>query len=473
MAVVTPNLDTLAFDAFLYDRHEPRHHSTSECLSKEQKQSNAPHGDFFTASLRSAGIELKETWPDATELGNTVHPDCDGGKENDYECVYPARITIPDFMAPLVRNKEGWPWVARPHPESDSIKAEAADWLRGFAATGLLPEKLVVQLLAGSFADIGCLIYGHMDRAACLLAAQVMILFFAIEVATDGGTKPEQVASIAAHLKLALSCPDVAADEYIVPVPDLATPAGGITTAPTAAVDDDHPLQGGLVAMATDIAKKYAEIGTKVSAALFAHHFGAYLDGVILEAQLWDGPVLGWTEYSELREKTIGVLPGLALLFMHEDRISPRFVPWGDPRGEAADELSALSIKILINQNDLYSFNKEQARGEDAHNGVRVLMEEDASLGVQDAMDRLGDETARLAARLVEAYDRVTNTPRGSEGDGGVWMLRTLAEGCVAWIVGMDHWYTHITSRYGTRRLGEDRSLALLPKSDELKAGSP
>lgn len=327
------------------------------------------------------------------------------------------RITIPDFMASWPSDR-GWPWEARYHVDSDSIKAESEQWLRNYEG---IDGTFVDKIIQGRFPDIACLIYGHQARDHCFLMALIMLHFFVIDEATDhdGEAAVRAKTEAMAH---ALQRPG-----------SLASPPPGDTWVGTR--------------MAADITTRYRDAGTAASWQFFVDTFVDYLGGVADEAAARARPVPSRADYLALRTKTVGVLPGMAMALVACELRA------GFLERPAVQSLMGLAVLILIHQNDLYSFDKERARGEDGHNGVRVLMEE-RGCGVQAAVDRLGGETGGLVREFVRLCDDLP----ALEDETDAAHLRVLRDGCVSWIVGMEVWYTQVTHRYGMQNLGADRS---------------
>ncbi|KAI8313601.1 Delta(6)-protoilludene synthase [Colletotrichum sp. SAR11_240] len=315
-------------------------------------------------------------------------------------------VTIPDFLARWPAEK-GWPWQVELHPDSESIKSEAETWMRSFSG---IPANFVNKIVAASFPEIACINYAHMDKGSCLLAAQVMLLFFVIDEKTDTGDEEE----------VRVQC---------LIVKDAFSFSGAVHNKP--------PSSGHLSSMelmAKDVAERYLATGTKESWQLFRDLFDDYLDGVVEEAGLRRRlPALpSRNEYMAVRQKTIGMYPSIAFLL----------------------------IKIIINQNDMYSFDKEQAKGEDSHNGVKIMMNE-FDIGVQEAMDRLGAETRELVSTFIDLSENMpaTETIKDYEHQ------QLLLKGCIAWIIGMDVWSLHVTTRYhGQGGLNKYRAYKPRPK---------
>ena len=122
-----------------------------------------------------------------------------------------------------------------------------------------------------------------------------------------------------------------------------------------------------------------------------------------------------------------------------------------------AENLINLCVDIIAYQNDVYSFNEEQSKGEDGHNAVRILMEQHG-VGPQQATYQLGTDIKDLIDQFVAIADDLPSLENGTE----IGHLRTLRDGCVSWI-GMEVW-TRITNRYGMQYLDQNRPYTLMPK---------
>ncbi|KXH67346.1 pentalenene synthase [Colletotrichum salicis] len=367
-------------------------------------------------------------------------------------------IQIPDFLADW-RQTASWPSSYPPtrHPDSDYIKSESESWLRSYCcASSTNPNSInkgindlfISKIIAGDFPEIACLIYAHQPTRHVLLAALVMLHFFVIDEFTDNVEDTEAGEGEVRRQSAAM----VRAFRHPGEVDEVSATTTG---------EDDEVWVG--VRMAADIAMRYrsdAVGGTSDSWDFFVDSFAEYLDGVGDEVALrrkvdkkGEECVPSREGYIAVRRLTIGVLPGMALLLI-DRAIRPNFLEI-----PAVDSLLRLCVDIIINQNDIYSFDKEQAKGEDGHNGVRVLMEGDG-VGVQEAMTKLGQETKVLVRDFVGLIEDCPTL----EDEVDDVNLRILRDGCVSWIVGMEVWSTLVTKRYGMQRLDGERRYTPTPK---------
>ncbi|KAJ0382537.1 hypothetical protein COL922a_012349 [Colletotrichum nupharicola] len=296
-----------------------------------------------------------------------------------------------------------------------------------------IPANFINKIIAASFPEIACINYAHMDTASCLLAAQVMLLNFVIDETTDTGDE-EEVRRQCSIVKDAFSFSGAAQNN-----PKYSGPLSSMEL------------------MAKDVAERYLATGAKESWQLFRDLFNDYLDGVVEEAGLRRRlPALpSRIEYMTVRQKTIGMYPSIAFLLI---KCEVRRESWEEP---TVQSLVNMCFRIIIiNQNDMYSFDKEQAKGEDSHNGVRIMMNE-CDIGVQEAMDRLGAETRELVSTFIDLSENMPTTETMKDYEH----QQLLLEGCIAWIIGMDVWSLHVTTRYhGQGGLNKYRAYKPRPK---------
>jgi hypothetical protein len=90
--------------------------------------------------------------------------------------------------------------------------------------------------------------------------------------------------------------------------------------------------------------------------------------------------------------------------------------------------LEQLVSNMIILDNDLFSYNAEQARGDDAHNLVRVVME--LGLALQELIDCIGRRHERLVGEFLKLYGTIPETFPGNEN------VRSYAGGVSNWVRG-------------------------------------
>lgn len=117
---------------------------------------------------------------------------------------------------------------------------------------------------------------------------------------------------------------------------------------------------------------------------------------------------------------------------------------------------------------DLLSYNKEQAIGDDEHNIVTVIMRQ-FGLGIQAAIDEAGDMCAAKVERFYKLY---LNLPRWV---GPVdYEVQKLVDGIGFCVGGVMHWSYESQRYFGKRGLEikKSRTLNLLPRVAGVTGGT-
>ncbi|KZT42148.1 terpenoid synthase [Sistotremastrum suecicum HHB10207 ss-3] len=187
----------------------------------------------------------------------------------------------------------------------------------------------------------------------------------------------------------------------------------------------------------------------------FVDHFQNYVDSVVQQAADRDSNhIRSIEDYLILRRHTIGVLPSFDILQMDKDL--PDHVVY-HPKVLALVELAT---DMIILANDIYSYNVEQSRGDDAHNLVAVAMKEQ-NLDVQEAMDYVGRRYYGLRDTFLAGFhDLPSWSPKiDSELKDYIW-------GVGNWVTANVEWSFESERYFGTRgpEIREHRSVALLPR---------
>lgn len=113
---------------------------------------------------------------------------------------------------------------------------------------------------------------------------------------------------------------------------------------------------------------------------------------------------------------------------------------------------------------DIFSYNVEQARGDDTHNLIPIFMKHH-NMNLQEAVDMVG----KLCKDTIDAF--ISNLERIPDfGDERVNQeVKLYVQGLQDWIVGSLHW-SFETERYFGKdglKVKETRIVNLLPKRGE------
>jgi len=172
--------------------------------------------------------------------------------------------------------------------------------------------------------------------------------------------------------------------------------------------------------------------------------------------------ILDLDTYFPLRRHTSGAPSTIALYEMDMD------IPDEIRRHPVIVELEELAVDLIVIANDILSYNKEQAVGDDEHNIVTVIMSQ-FGLGMQEAIDKAGKLSAEKMARFEFLYRR--RVPRFV---GPVDLdVQKLIDGFAQCVSGVLHWSYESQRYFGTRGLEVKRSrrLRLLPQRRMILSG--
>lgn len=125
--------------------------------------------------------------------------------------------------------------------------------------------------------------------------------------------------------------------------------------------------------------------------------------------------------------------------------------------------MSPPAANLTDHPQDLLSYNKEQAVGDDQHNIVTIIMKQ-FRLGVQEAIDKAGELSDQKMAEFVQLYSYWV--PRWV---GPVDLdVQKLIHGMAMCVSGVLHWSYESQRYFGKNglRVKETRRVRLLPRSN-------
>ncbi|KAI9447578.1 terpenoid synthase [Lactarius indigo] len=160
-------------------------------------------------------------------------------------------------------------------------------------------------------------------------------------------------------------------------------------------------------------------------------------------------------EYFDIRRDSIGARPAFALIEMDMS------LPKEAVNHPVIEEMTILAIDMIILDNDIASYNVEQARGDDGHNIVTVVMHEHKT-DIQAAMNWVDDRHKELEARFMELYEN--KMPKF--GEPVDTELARYADGIGNWVRANDQWDFETERYFGKEvaEVGRTRWVTLLPK---------
>ncbi|TFY62379.1 hypothetical protein EVG20_g6722 [Dentipellis fragilis] len=334
------------------------------------------------------------------------------------------KLHIPDTLA-------NWKWPRHLNPHYLEVKRESAAWAAGFRAFSSKAQHAFdlcdINLLAA-------LAYPLADKARLRSGCDMMNLFFIIDEYSDVANVSE-VKEQAKIVMDALRNPNRPRpkDEWV----------GG------------------------EIARQFWELAMKTASAQaqkrFIQIFEEYLQSVIVQASDREhSHIRDIDSYMKVRRDTIGVKPSYALLEFDMN------LPDEVVSHPIIQELMCLSTDMICLNNDILSYNVEQARCDDAHNIVMIVMHQ-FKMDTAGAMNWVADYHAKLERKFNDTYLKVPKW-------GGPLDLQVAryVDGLGNWVRANDQW-SFESERYfgnGGLRIMKTRTITLLPK-EKIEAVGP
>ncbi|KAK0200184.1 terpenoid synthase [Desarmillaria ectypa] len=316
-----------------------------------------------------------------------------------------------------------WPWSRRINPHYEDVKAASEAWFRSFRAFG--PEAQGAFDCC-DFSLLSSLAYPTAIKEHLRTACDLMNLFFMFDEYTDTAP-PEIVQQYADIIMDAIRNPTEPrpSNEVVLGVVAQEFWAHGIKSA------------------------------SKTSQRRFVESFGHYTNSVVQQAKdrrqsyIWN-----IDEYFDVRRHTIGVNPSYAMLELGYDLPDEVFY---HPTVVA---LQRMSCDLIIMDNDLASYNKEQTLEDHPHNIIASVMNElNCDLG--DALSWVEDRHRSIRAKFLTLWTEVPSW--GPDIDA---LASRYLHGVANWVRG-DYCWSFESERYfgcNGRAVQEYRMVTLMPK---------
>ncbi|GJE99460.1 terpene synthase [Phanerochaete sordida] len=331
----------------------------------------------------------------------------------------PKTIFIPDTLA-------RWPFPRRINPHYKTVAPQSAAWLREFHAFGPRSQLAFDKC---DFGLLAALAFPALSKEHYRVGCDLMNLFFVFDEHTD--VLPGDSVRILA---------DITMDAIQNPtkVRPKGEPAVGEIT-----------RQFWLNALACS---------SKTFQARFVDEWQMYVDSVVEQARDRDYTRLrSVEEHLALRRFTIGSRPSFAILELGLD------IPQEVFDTPVLVDLRDTITDILSLDNDMASYNKEQAAGDDLHNVVTLIMHE-RSVDAGTALALAGGMHAERARRVVDVL-----WPAARALDVGPDVKESLAsyiEGLMNWPRANDCWTFESKRYFGSDglRVQQERVVDLYPR---------
>ncbi|KAL0574477.1 hypothetical protein V5O48_007491 [Marasmius crinis-equi] len=298
----------------------------------------------------------------------------------------------------LPNTLRAWPWQRRLNPFHESCKKESDVWLGSFKAFDQRSQRAYERC---DFALLASLAYPLLNKDGNRVGCDLMNLFFVIDEYTD-------VVSAAEARRLCNIVMDALRN------PQTSRPIG--------------EWIGGEVAR--QFWENAIKTGTSSFQRRFVQTFQDYLDSVVEQAiDRNESRIRDVETYFQIRRKTIGAFPSFAILEIHMNLPEEVFL---DP---VIARLAVLAVDMIIVGNDLCSYHVEQARGDDSHNIIRVIMDQ-YQTDIAGALEYI----AGLHDQLFEDFmELVPKVPKFGDEELDR-QVSTYVDGLGNWVRASDCW---------------------------------
>lgn len=335
---------------------------------------------------------------------------------------HPKMIYLPDTMI-------HWPWLRAINPHFEDVKAEVGASFRDFKA--LSPESQEAFDKC-DFARLVALAYPNAPREHVRIGCDLMNLFFLLEEYTDnenGAVTKDLV--------------DLVID----------------------ALHNPHKMRPEGECVLGEIARQFWARAIKTASLSSQRHFletfTAYLHAVVVEAlDREQGHRRSIDDYLKLRRLTIGATPSFAICEMGMDLPDEAFYH------PTVVELVECSTDMIIIGNDMVSYNKEQAVGNEGHNLISTIMLE-LGLDIGGAIAWAAHYHAELQKRFIDGLAKVP-----SWGASVDVLVKEYLDGIAIWPRADTCWSYEGQRYFGTRgpEIQKTRLVPLLPKASRIAA---
>ncbi|KAH9940670.1 terpenoid synthase [Amylocystis lapponica] len=269
----------------------------------------------------------------------------------------------------LPKTMQDWPWQRRINPHFEEVKAESEAWFRSFNAFSPKAQRAFEK---GDFCLLASLAYPAITKEQLRTGSDLMMFFFMFDEYTD------------------VSSASVVREYANIVMDALRNPL------------KPRPERENIVG---EVARQFWALGIQTATPLSQEHFlktfEDYLYSVVDQAADRDqGYIRGIDEYFALRRRTTGLLSSLTMQELGMDLTDE---VWGHP---LINELHRVVGDIILLDQDICSYVKEVAAGDELHNIVTIVQHEHAT-DIAGVMAWVAVRRRALADEFVVLYDQV------------------------------------------------------------------
>ncbi|KAF8638389.1 hypothetical protein AX17_002250 [Amanita inopinata Kibby_2008] len=269
----------------------------------------------------------------------------------------------------LPRTMDKWPWQRAINPHYEEVSAESDAWFHSFKAFTKTSQEAFDKC---DFGRLASLAYPTATREQLRAGCDLMNLFFVIDEYTDvedASAIPEMV--------------DIVKD----------------------ALHDPHKPRPESEIILGQITKEFwqsvMKIATPLSQKHFIESFSDYLDTLVIQAADRDENVIrSIDEYMRIRSENIGLRPSCMPAETYLDLPDDVFYH------PVMKELYYITAELIALDNDIASYNREQAMGDDKFNIVTVVMYH-LNVDVDEALDWTAHYHEQVQRKFFDALHRL------------------------------------------------------------------
>ncbi|KAL5510885.1 hypothetical protein ACEPAG_4642 [Sanghuangporus baumii] len=330
-------------------------------------------------------------------------------------------LHLPDTLA-------NWPWPRTINPHYEAVKAESDAWFRSFNAFSTKSQYAFDKC---NFALLAALVYPYAPKEHLRTGCDLMSLVFIIDEYTD--MEPEHVVR-------------------------------GMINVVLDSMNNLHKSRPAGEIILGEIARQFWELAIKTASLSSQRHmiesFTAHLESVIEQARVRDASIsLSIAEYLKNRRENVGTRPSFIPLELDMDLQDEVFYH------PAVMDLTQNITDMIIIDNDLVSYNKEQAVGDDHYNILTVVMQE-LKFDPQGAIQWAVDYHSKVQTKFLDGLNQLPSWSPNVDRQLRRYLsgLANFARGNICWSFESSRYFGNEGLEYQKTRL-----VPLFPKADSIR----
>ncbi|KAI6163689.1 terpenoid synthase [Pisolithus thermaeus] len=332
-----------------------------------------------------------------------------------------------------------WPWPRRISPFFEGVKAESDEWFRSFNA---LSPKSLKAFEKCDFARLAALAYPDASREHLRIACDLMIVYFIVDEYTDV-EDANRAAEIVNVIIDALNNPHRPRPEGEMILGEVVRQSVDPSSSelnPDGPQFSPYRFWSRAIQSASPTAQRH-----------FLDDYITYLRAVIVEAGDRDKSVTRDIQgYLSIRRQTVGAQSAFVIFELGLNLVDEVYYH------PAVTELIDCVAELILIDNDLASYNREQGTGDENHNLVTAIMFE-LGLDRSGAMSWAAAYHAEIEARFINGLLKLPSW--GPTLDA---QIKEYLNGIANW-ARANYCWSYEGQRYFGNRGGEIEKTRLVP----------